>query len=422
MFVVGSGGEAWAPPRDNVSSSPPAAAPTRPPAGATSDGSAPAMTPVLGRSAPARALLRLLRAAALTGGSRWPDLVYALLVHGLYAAAAAVCTVVSAQQTGQKMSSGATAVEAVVFTGFMGVIYVTMWLPLACCLASGRRRYRQALLSAERGLQRVTTLPAFHTAARKHRRQLVYLAIAVAVSTVYVAVICFFDQIAYGACDGLPKNCAKSIVYSSLLFSLYVGAHLIPIKYTIVGLDILTGFQTIIGELKSVCQGKQTPNGTALRKLRSMHMELSEIMADLTDIMSKELITIMFYGTLSSISVWLVLIVSIRQGAASLTGSVPHIVFYLLGAITSVVLPCELVQRILTAVSQIRQLLLKPQWQLPEMQNELGLFRETVSRDQDTLGDLGLFRLQRSTILSISATIMTYIIVLVQFYVTELTT
>ena len=57
-----------------------------------------------------------------------------------------------------------------------------------------------------------------------------------------------------------------------------------------------------------------------------------------------------------------------------------------------------------------------------EPRHELVLFRETVGRDLDTLGDLGMIRLQSSIVPSILATILTYVIILIQFFLTELTT
>ena len=134
--------------------------------------------------------------------------------------------------------------------------------------------------------------------------------------------------------------------------------------------------------------------------------------------MSLELITVMGYGTLSSVSVWMLLICSIRNGAVAVADEAPFIVLYILGATLAVALPCEIVQRVLDMVSQTRGLLLKPQ--LQQSQQELDLFWKAVGHDLDTLGDLGLFRIQRSTILSITATILTYIIVMVQFLTTEL--
>ena len=79
-------------------------------------------------------------------------------------------------------------------------------------------------------------------------------------------------------------------------------------------------------------------------------------------------------------------------------------------------------QRVLNVVGETRDLLLRSEWQRPELAPELSLFRETVGRDLATLGDLGLFRLQRPTLLAVAATVLTYVIVLAQFFVTELTT
>ncbi|KAF0293403.1 Protein SMG9 [Amphibalanus amphitrite] len=94
-------------------------------------------------------------------------------------------------------------------------------------------------------------------------------------------------------------------------------------------------------------------------------------------------------------------------------------VIYIISVFVTLVLPSEVVQWVLDTVGKTRNLLLKPQLQLPALQPELGLFRETVGRDLDTLGDLGLFRLQRSTVLSIIATILTYVIVMLQFHISE---
>ena len=136
--------------------------------------------------------------------------------------------------------------------------------------------------------------------------------------------------------------------------------------------------------------------------------------------MSMELITVMSYGTLSSVSVWMVIISNIRNGVDAFTYSAPFIVLYMLGTTFAVAVPFKMVQRVLDMASQTRVLLLKPQLQQSQLHQELSLFREAVGHDLDTLGDLGLFRLQTSTILSITATVLTYIIVMVQFIMTEL--
>ncbi|KAF0307478.1 hypothetical protein FJT64_021218 [Amphibalanus amphitrite] len=98
----------------------------------------------------------------------------------------------------------------------------------------------------------------------------------------------------------------------------------------------------------------------------------------------------------------------------------PQTSLQLMNAFATVVLPCDLVQRVLDTISESRDLLLRPEWRDAEPQRELDLFRESVGRDLASLGELGLFRLQRSSMLSVAATVLTYIIVLVQFYITEL--
>ncbi|KAF0311375.1 hypothetical protein FJT64_017772 [Amphibalanus amphitrite] len=119
------------------------------------------------------------------------------------------------------------------------------------------------------------------------------------------------------------------------------------------------------------------------------------------------------------IGVLLLTIHAIGSGTDIVLTSV--ILCYIVIMFVALVLPSEVVQWVLDTVGKTRNLLLKPQLQLPALQPELGLFRETVGRDLDTLGDLGLFRLQRSTVLSILATILTYVIVMLQFHISELT-
>ncbi|KAF0307036.1 hypothetical protein FJT64_002338 [Amphibalanus amphitrite] len=171
--------------------------------------------------------------------------------------------------------------------------------------------------------------------------------------------------------------------------------------------------------MDEISLAKRVPSALRLRQLREIYAELSETFSSLTNTMSAELVTIMCYGTLMSISICLVAISSILT--ETIARDAPTVVQFVMGALLAVLLPCELAQRALNAAHQMQGLLLRPQLQLPALQPELGLFRESVGRDLASLGDLGLLRLQRSTVLSIVATVATYIIVMVQFLVTELT-
>ncbi|KAF0287060.1 hypothetical protein FJT64_014467 [Amphibalanus amphitrite] len=141
---------------------------------------------------------------------------------------------------------------------------------------------------------------------------------------------------------------------------------------------------------------------------------LSALFAGLTGVMTSELTAAMVYGTVSNVSMWLLFVLSVQQG--SLAPYLTMISLYVVGSLVTIVLPCEVTQRALAAVGDTRDLLLAAERRQPQLSQQLGLFRETVGRDLERLGELGLFRMERSTLLSVTATVLTYVIVLVQFH------
>ena len=132
--------------------------------------------------------------------------------------------------------------------------------------------------------------------------------------------------------------------------------------------------------------------------------------------MSSELFLVMANGTLASVSMWLLGISSLRMGA--FYNMILMTCFFLLVSAVTVMLPSEAIQRCLETTGDSRDLLLAAELRQPQLCQQLSLFREVIGRDLDTLGDLGMFRLQRSTTLSMTATILTYVIVMLQFMVT----
>ena len=407
VSVVAPGVEAWASAEDGVGDAGSRGSSPTPPAAAASS---------VERPFPARVLLRLLRLAALTGDCRPPNLLYTLLVHSLYMAATVYLIGSSADESFRHLAAGKTIVETSAITGYMGFIFVLMWAPLTCCLVAGRRRYGEVLRKTENVGHRLMTLSTYRECREKYRKQTAYLLTAVGCWMLYVAAVSLYEAIS--VCESLNPDCVFTLLYSIALFLIYCVAHLVPFKFALVGLELLSGYRAIAQELRDVCQGKRRLSAAGSRTLRAIYVELSDTFSTLTDAMSMELITVMSHGTLSSVSIWMLLICSIRNGAVAVAYMAPYIILYILGATLALVLPCEMVQRVLDMVSQTRGLLLKPQ--LQQSQQELDLFWKAVGHDLDTLGDLGLFRIQRSTILSIMATILTYIIVMVQFLTTEL--
>ncbi|KAF0288147.1 hypothetical protein FJT64_013463 [Amphibalanus amphitrite] len=221
------------------------------------------------------------------------------------------------------------------------------------------------------------------------------------------------DMCRYTSKSGCTMNVSLAVIYWEFSFTVFM----IPFKFVFAGLQVLSGFWTINSELRAVVSEVHPPSRFQLRQLVSLQDDLSRAFRRLTDCMSAELVTLTAFGTLTQVCVWLLFITGAHLGGLARLG--PAVGMYLAGAALTLTVPCEMTQRVLSAVAETRDLLLRPQWRRPELHRELSWFGDTVRRDLDTLGELGLFRLQRSTLLAISATILTYVIVLVQFYLTE---
>ena len=376
-------------------------------------------------SLPERLLLRLLRIFALVGERSWPNLLHAILIHVVHMAGGGLIAIGAFQKAFDLLGQrGKFAVVMVVSgSGFFGLIYFLMWVSLVSCLVTGRRRCGQVFGVIESLLCRVAELPGHREAAKKLQRESGWLLLLALVMIVVPTFSTIYWVAGDEICSHSSSQCVIGICLGMSMVIFFIGVFLVPLKFVFAGLELLMGFRTTVTELGVMVQKKPLLNDATLRGLRTLYNDLSETFTSLTDAMGFELVAIMAYGTLSGIGIFIAVMQAVRSG--DMTVSAPIILTYVFTTFMTLVLPCELAQQVLNAVGQTRCWLLKPQWQHPPqqalLQQELGLFRETVTRDLETLGDVGMFRLQRSTILSIMATVMTYVIVMVQFYITELT-
>ena len=249
VAVVAPGVDAWASEEDGVGDAGSRGSSPTPPAAAASS---------VERPVPARVLLRLLRLAALTGDCRPPNLLYTLLVHSLYTAATVYLIVYNAGQGFKYMAAGKTIVETSAITGYMGSIFLLMWAPLTCCLVAGRHRYGEVMRKTENVGHRLTALPTYCESLEKYRKQSLYLLSAVVSSMLYFAAMSIY--VAIGACDavigasvGLYLDCKLTFIYSIALCLMNCGTHLVPFKFTLIGLELLSGYRAIAQELRDVC-------------------------------------------------------------------------------------------------------------------------------------------------------------------------
>ena len=366
----------------------------------------------------AQTLLRLLQTTGLASTGRgWRDVLYIGFI-GVLCTVAAVMFVWSCVTAGIiLLRAGKSLVYIASYTAFFGLQFALMWLSLMICFVVGRRQSGTLLLTIGTLMER-NVLHGSAVSTKRMRRHLNWLLCAV-VGLMGLTFAMAFRTLPLDLLCSVPSTtCMLTLISGLLLWFFFFSGYLIPFKLTFASLQISIGFSAINSELQTVVDGDRPPDLIELRRLRSLQDELSRTFTQLINTMSTELITVMLSGILQLVALLMMLVGAVEAG--EILDFVEVMLMYLAGAALAVALPCEMTQRVLNAVSETRDLLLRSEWQRAEMLQELTLFRETINRDLDTLGDLGLFRLQRSTLLAVAATILTYVVVLVQFFVGEM--
>ena len=360
-----------------------------------------------------RVFLGILRACALTGGGggRAADLLHVSLAMVLSTAAAGFTLVLHYYTGVSELYRGKNIFEALAKSSIFGLMYVLMWVALMFCFITGRRRFSRLLQSAGQCLNNTANVPGYQESAQQLCREVAWLLAAAGCMTAMTVSVATY-MLLVGNCQTISK-CLVWQSYGIAFDIFYVSFLFIPLKFVFVGLQMNSGFRVIAAALESSGDRKAVPDGLFLDQLMSLQEDLAQLFSNLTESMSCELVAAMANGTVGSVCMWLLLIVNISADNVAAFG--PMLVLYILGASVTIVLPCELVQRVLTSLRRTQSLLILAERRQPQLGQQLSLFREIVGRDLDRLGDLELFRLQRSTILSISATVLTYVIVMIQF-------
>ena len=370
--------------------------------------------------ASARTLLRLLQATALaSSGHGWKDVLYTVFVGALITAGSATFVFADVAYGLILLRTGRSLVYIASLTAFFGVQFVLMWLSLMTCFVASRRPYGELLLTIGNLLQS-KVLQGYGVSARRLRKRFNWLLCAVIGLMIITCGMATRGMPWMQFCNTFSVYCLVAVVFGLLFWLFCFSAFLISFKLVFAALQISTGFSAINLELQAVIDGDRLPDRQELCQLRSLQDQLSRAFTRLTGVMAPELVMLMLSGTLQLIAILMLLIGTVEAGEFVKYAEV--MLMYLFGATVAVAVPCEMTQRVLNVVGETRDLLLRSEWQRPELAPELSLFRETVGRDLATLGDLGLFRLQRPTLLAVAATVLTYVIVLAQFFVTELTT
>ena len=362
-----------------------------------------------------RVLVWLLRATGHCGGRGGLATVYALL---LYAPISCAClwTAVDELRAGRRQMAATGAFFAASFySNFFGLTHVLAWVPVTCTFLAGRRRYKALLAEIRRTLAEtvgVSSTGAVCTGLRRLSRRL--LALTVAVTGFVLAN--HLLQLGIGTrCAEGPAACARTALFSLLLAALDLCLFFIPVKLCLATALLCSGFEILAAELQSLA-ARGPVCRLRLVRLRRRQEALSSLARRLMDGMRIELVPCMLYGMTMQVSTYLLAVLAARSQN---TPNGPLFVLSIYRAAFMLIMPCESAQQLQNRCTRLRDSQLRLHADDVAANQELLLLLETTRRDLDSIGDLALYRLQRPTILAISSTVITYLIVLVQFQLTE---
>ena len=363
-----------------------------------------------------RVILWLMRLTGQSGGSSWFFKLNATLSY-------AFLTFASLTLAFQKGLAGAARLRetqafftAAMESSLFGVTHVLTWLPMTCTFFVGRRRYEVLLTGLREAGESTRDYPSHAMCLRWLNRQFRAMLVGTILSTTILLVNYILLRDVAQQCNKSTSSCVKSVMFSIIYTTIDAIMFQVGTKLIFAGTIIVSGFQVVCYEIKTmVDQG--CIDLKKLKHLRKCHAKLSTSFSHMTRGMFPELLVGMLYGIIAQVSSFLLIVSTIQRGRGFEQTS--NILLRLWGAVMTVAVPCEAGQKILDQVSQTRGTLLDlPSADLITNQ-EVTLFLEATRRDLDDLGDTSLFRLRRSTVLAITSTVITYIIVFIQFQMTE---
>ena len=348
----------------------------------------------------------------MAGRPGWPHLLYACLLHSLHSALVYVLSIWSLRHGLQLIENGESAVRAVADTGFFGLAFLLRWLTLTATLLWGRRRFTAELEEVRACLEQMARagLPGLATFRRRTRR----LAAALWVVMVALAI-----GIAWATSANITHR-SRSWQQFVMLWMTKIGYmtmvccfQLVPVKFLFAGQLISAGLEALNAELQDMVGGRRPAGRWELQQVAQLRERLTDSLTRLTSDMRSELILAMAAGVLLLVSLFSNTLIVFQTGVTT-TGIVNIMVFTASMALT-LAGPCEAGQQLLMVTTSSRRLLLQLESRRPQLARQAALLREAAAQDLDTLGDLGLFRLRRSTLLSVASTILTYVIIMLQF-------
>ncbi|KAF0298824.1 hypothetical protein FJT64_003825 [Amphibalanus amphitrite] len=367
-------------------------------------------------SAADRALVALLRAGAQSGSSRWPARLYAVL---LYTPLAAV-TVVNVRQVVQigvnALAAGQTLMQAAFSSYFFGTMQALMLPPLVASLLGGRSRYL-ALLDTVRAVMDELAGSVDVKASHQTLTRRVWILLTAQIMQILL-IPCMlylpFKASINAACSHNAIACITMVGMSAMIAILQMCLFMIPTKFLYMTMVLGSGYSALNAELQSLAGGGELRHWGALARLRPLQDRLSGAFRRLVDDMAHELTLAMVTGVFNLVISLLVLFQA-ASSSALLLAQLPILFNVLVTAGLLIALPCEAGQQMLALAAATRDWLLRLRWESARVGQEVSALLEAARRDLEQLGDLGYYRLQRSTMVGVMSTIVTYVIVFVQF-------
>ena len=371
-------------------------------------------------SAADRGLLWLLRLTGQTGGSSWPARLYAATLYIVLVGTSTASAVTMAMQGVAAITSGRSFLQAAFSSFFFGLSHSLILAPVTSTLVCGRRRYAALLCGVQSLIEDAAReIESQPICQRLRNRVTVLLGVTTAtLLAISVVQVLLPYSVMAKTCADSRMGCVIALSSNALLITTITSVLLIPIKFLYMTLLLSEGFRAVDAELQTLARHGDLKDWVRLARLRGLQDRLSTSFSRLVADMTPELIPILLAGITSMVISFLVLFQS--SAADSDDFHMPSLLFYMLVAVVLLIgVPCEAGQHVLDLAAATRGSLLRLHWETPRVGQEVSMLQEAVRRDLEHLGDLGYCRLQRSTMVSITSTVITYIIVFVQFRMSE---
>ena len=358
-----------------------------------------------------RAFTSLLRLAGLSALPGWSGLLWSGALYCLQTGMTYKLLCESLEKFAQLRDARMPFFGAFSGSNFMAIPNVVQWAALTTCFVWGRKRYDMLLPQVHTLLADINFSERVGKGKPLHRAGEYMWALTSAIVVMYAANI---GAGVVSTCrEGTIPECVMGLGVATAYGYIYLALQLVAMKFIFAGLMLNSGFVAANKELEAfVTDGCDEGH---LRRIGELRKQLSDVFSRLTSGMTAELVFVMAYGILVQIVLILMLV-----NLSTTDVSVLLLLLMLLSAdLVALVGPCETCQLLRHQLCRSRDLLLELEWRQPQLAEPTQWMQKSVARDLEMFGDLSFFALRRSTLLSITSTILTYIIVMAQFQMSE---